>query len=353
MTDNINNDLVPNAPQGEFVLFRSGDGQTKVECRFEADTLWLSLNQVAMLFNRDKSVISKHLKNIYDDGELAQNATVAKYATVQIEGVREVNRSIEHYNLEAILAVGYRVRSKQGVQFRQWATATLKEYLVKGFVMDDERLKKPESSQYFDELLNRIRDIRSSEKVFWRKVCDIYATSIDYDGKATSSMSFFAAVQNKMHWAAHGHTAAEVMFERISADKSHLGLTNFVGKESGKEPTRKEVVTGKNYLSEPELETLNRLVTSYLEFAELQAQRGKLMKMADWSSKLNDFLKLSDFDILTHAGKISAEQAKQKAKVEYDKYRRVIDIQPSQVDQDLADALKRLSKERTSKDQGK
>jgi len=241
MTENINNDLVPNAPQGEFVLFQNGDGQAQVECRFEADTLWLSLNQVAMLFDRDKSVISKHLKNIYDDGELVQNATVAKYATVQIEGSREINRTIEHYNLEAILAVGYRVRSKQGVQFRQWATATLKEYLVKGFVMDDERLKKPESSQYFDELLNR-------------------------------------------------------------------------------------------------------LVTSYLEFAELQAKRGKLMKMADWSSKLNDFLKLSDFDILTHAGKISAEQAKQKAKVEYNKYRNIIDMQPTQVDKDLADALQRLEK---------
>jgi len=345
MSENVNNDLIPNAQQGEFVLFQNGDGQTKVECRFEADTLWLTQKMIADLYQKKVNTINEHLTSIYQDDELVQNSTIRKFRIVQQEGKRQVSRDIEHYNLEAILAVGYRVRSKQGVQFRQWATATLKAYLVKGFIMDDERLKKPEFSQYFDELLNRIRDIRSSEKVFWRKVCDIYATSIDYDGKATSSMSFFAAVQNKMHWAAHGHTAAEVVFKRISADKLHLGLTNFVGKESGKEPTRKEVVTGKNYLSEPELETLNRLVTSYLEFAELQAKRGKLMKMADWSSKLNDFLKLSDFDILTHAGKISADQAKQKAKQEYDKYRKVIDLKPSQVDKDLANALKKLSKD--------
>ncbi len=340
----MSNELTPNASQGEFVLFQRGDGQVQVECRFEADSLWLTQKMIAELYQKKVNTINEHLTAIYQADELEQNSTIRKFRIVQQEGKRQVKRDIEHYNLEAILAVGYRVRSKQGVQFRQWATATLKEYLVKGFVMDDERLKKPESSQYFDELLNRIRDIRSSEKVFWRKVCDIYATSIDYDGKATSSMNFFAAVQNKMHWAAHGHTAAEVIFERISSDKPHLGLTNFANQAVGGEPTRKEVVTGKNYLSEPELETLNRLVTSYLEFAELQAKRGKLMKMADWSSKLNDFLKLSDFNILTHAGKISAEQAKQKAKVEYDKYRRVIDLQPSQVDKDLAEALNRITK---------
>jgi hypothetical protein len=339
MTDN----LIPNAPSGELFLFNSSDGQTKVECRLENDTLWLNLNQLSTLFGRDKSVISKHFKNIYDDAELVQEATIAKYATVQIEGEREVTRLLEYYNLDAIFAIGYRVRSPQGVQFRQWATTTLQSYLVKGFVMDDERLKQPDSSVYFEELLNRIRDIRSSEKLFWRKVCDIYATSIDYDGKTQQSMSFFAQVQNKMHWAAHGHTAAEVVFQRIDADKPHLGLTSYAGKDLGKEPTRKEVVTGKNYLSEDELNTLNRLVTSYLEFAELQARNGKLMKMADWASKLNDFLKLSDFDVLTHAGRISAEQAKQKAKQEYDKFRRVIDLKPTQVDKDLADAVKALT----------
>jgi hypothetical protein len=339
MTDN----LIPNAPSGELFLFKSSDGQTKVECRLENDTLWLSLNQLSTLFGRDKSVISKHFKNIYDDAELVQEATIAKYATVQIEGEREVTRLLEYYNLDAIFAIGYRVRSPQGVQFRQWATTTLQSYLVKGFVMDDERLKQPDSSVYFEELLNRIRDIRSSEKMFWRKVCDIYATSIDYDGKAQSSINFFSQVQNKMHWAAHGHTAAEVVHQRIDASKPHLGLTNYPGKDAGKEPIRKEVIVGKNYLSEDELETLNRLVTSYLEFAELQARNGKLMKMADWANKLNDFLKLSDFNVLTHAGKISAEQAKQKAKQEYDKFRKVIDLQPSQVDQDLADAVKTLT----------
>ncbi|MGJ8694201.1 MAG: virulence RhuM family protein [Thalassotalea sp.] len=333
-------DLISNSHQGEFFIYQANDGQTKVECRFEQDNLWLSLNQISTLFGRDKSVISKHLKNIYDDGELVQDSTVAKYATVQIEGSREINRQLEYYNLDAIFAVGYRVRSPQGIQFRQWATQTLQEYLVKGFVMDDERLKSPESSVYFDELLNRIRDIRSSEKVFWRKICDIYATSIDYDGKAQTSMQFFAQVQNKMHWAAHGHTAAEVVFQRISSSKPHLGLTHFAGDE----PTRKEVVTGKNYLSEDELDTLNRLVTSYLEFAELQAKRGKLMKMVDWSNKLDDFLKLSEYEILTHAGKISAEQAKLKAKEEYDKYRRVIDLKPNKVDQDLTAAIKKLDK---------
>lgn len=336
----MSNELTP--PQGQFILYQSDDGTTKVECLFEADTLWLTLTQLASLFGRDKSVISKHLKNIYADGELAQNSTVASYATVQTEGTREVERNLEYYNLEAILAVGYRVRSKQGTQFRQWATRTLQEYLTKGFVMDDERLKNPDNSQYFDELLNRIRNIRSSEKIFWRKVCDIYATSIDYDGSAQTSMQFFAQVQNKMHWAAHGHTAAELIFNRVDGDKPHMGLTSY----KGEEPTRKEVVTAKNYLSEQELDRLNRLVNAYLEFAELQARQGKLMKMIDWAVKLDDFLKLSDFNILTHSGKISAEQAKQKAKQEYTKFRRVIDANPTQVDRDLAVALKKLEQKK-------
>ena len=332
------------SPQGQFILFQNEEGNSSVECLFESDSLWLNQNQLADLYQKNVRTINEHLVNIYNEGELEQKTTLRNFRIVRQEGRREVERDVAHYNLEAILAVGYRVRSKQGTQFRQWATKTLNTYLTKGFVMDDERLKNPNNSQYFDELLNRIRDIRSSEKLFWRKICDIYATSIDYDGKAQASMDFFAQVQNKMHWAAHGHTAAEVVFERISAEKPDLGLTHFKGKETGKAPTRKEAVIGKNYLVEQELDTLNRLVTSYLEFAELQARNGKLMKMDDWANKLNDFLTLSDFDILTHAGKISAEQAKQKAKIEYDKYRRVIDIQPSQVDQDLADAIKRLEK---------
>ncbi|HCP98980.1 MAG TPA: hydroxyacid dehydrogenase [Pseudoalteromonas sp.] len=332
----MTNNVTP--PLGQFILFETDEGQTKVECRFETETLWLTQNLIAELYQKSVPTINEHLSNIYSEGELEQNATIRNFRIVRKEGTREVARDVAHYNLEAILAVGYRVRSKQGTKFRQWATRTLQEYLTKGFVMDDDRLKNPDNMQYFDELLNRIRDIRSSEKIFWRKVCDIYATSIDYDGKAQTSVDFFAKVQNKMHWAAHGNTAAELVFKRIDADKPHLGLTSFAGTE----PTRKEVVTGKNYLDEKELDTLNRLVNSYLEFAELQARNGKLMKMADWASKLDDFLRLSDYEVLTHAGNISQAQATEKAKQEYDKYRRVIDAQPSKVDLDLANAIKQL-----------
>jgi len=336
----VTDNLIPDAPKGEFVLFQSTDGSTKVECRFESDTLWLTQNSMSELYNITPQAITQHVKAIYEEEELVQNSTCKHYLQVGIEGSRQVTRNKLHYSLHMIIAVGYRVRSVQGTQFRKWATKAIEEYLVKGFIIDDERLKQPDSSAYFEELLNRIRDIRSSEKMFWRKVCDIYATSIDYDGNAQQSMNFFAQVQNKMHWAAHGHTAAEVIYNRIDSDKPHLGLTNYAGKE----PTRKEVMVGKNYLLAEELDLLNRLVTSYLEFAELQARKGKLMKMADWSNKLNDFLKLSDFDVLTHAGKISADQAKKKAKQQYDEYRRVIDLQPTQVDQDLADAINKLQK---------
>ena len=332
----MTNNVTP--PLGQFILFETDEGQTKVECRFETETLWLTQNLIAELYQKSVPTINEHLSNIYSEGELEQNATIRNFRIVRKEGTREVARDVAHYNLEAILAVGYRVRSKQGTKFRQWATRTLQEYLTKGFVMDDDRLKNPDNMQYFDELLNRIRDIRSSEKIFWRKVCDIYATSIDYDGKAQTSVDFFAKVQNKMHWAAHGNTAAELVFKRIDADKPHLGLTSFAGTE----PTRKEVVTGKNYLDEKELDTLNRLVNSYLEFAELQARNGKLMKMADWASKLDDFLRLSDYEVLNQAGNISQAQATEKAKQEYDKYRRVIDAQPSKVDLDLANAIKQL-----------
>jgi len=326
--------------KGQVLLYQTDEGSFRLECRFEGESLWLSLNQLSELFGRDKSVISKHLKSIYEEGELSREATVAKYATVQREGGREVERQIEHYNLEAIFAVGYRVRSKRGVQFRTWATAQLKELLTKGFVMDDERLKNPDSSLYFEQLLGRIRDIRSSEKVFWRKVCDIYATSIDYDGKAEASQQFFAQVQNKMHWAAHGHTAAEVVHQRVDANKPHLGLTHF----SGEEPSRSEVGTAKNYLTEQELNLLNRIVTAYLEFAELQAERRQQMKMNDWTVKLDGFLKLGDHDLLTHAGKVSALQAKEKAALEYDHFRRVIDAKPSRVDKDLERVIKQLPK---------
>lgn len=325
---------------GQILLYQTEAQGLRLECRFEGETLWLSLNQMATLFGRDKSVISKHLKAIFDEGELQREATVAKYATVQTEGSRDVERQIEYFNLEAIFAVGYRVRSKQGTQFRAWATAQLKELMIKGFVMDDERLKNPGNSVYFEQLLARIRDIRSSEKVFWRKICDIYATSIDYDGKADSSQRFFAQVQNKMHCATHGHTAAELIHLRADGQKLNAGLTHF----SGAEPRKADMESAKNYLSEKELSQLNRLVAAYLEFAELQAERGRLMKMADWSTKLDDFLRLSDYELLNHAGSISALQAKQKAALEFAALQRIIDAIPSQVDKDLEQAIKRLPK---------
>ena len=328
------------APQGEFVLFQAVDGSTRIECRFESDTLWLTQALIAELYQKDVRTINEHLQNIYKEAEIDQNATIRNFRIVREEGSRQVSRNIDHYNLEAILAVGYRVRSTQGTQFRKWATATLQEYLVKGFVMDDERLKHPDNSVYFEQLLARIRDIRSSEKVFWRKICDIYATSIDYDGKAETSQKFFAQVQNKMHWATHGHTAAELIYLRADAEKPNVGLTHFAGEE----PRRADMTTAKNYLSEQELNQLNRLVSSYLEFAELQAERGRLMKMADWSTKLDDFLRLSDYELLNNAGTVSAIQAKQKASLEYDTFQRVIDATPSQVDKDLEQAIKRLPK---------
>jgi len=326
--------------ENELILYTTADGETRLECRFDSETLWLTLNQIAELFGRDKSVISKHLKNTYEDGELWREATVASFATVQTEGNREVERQIEHYSLEAIFAVGYRVRSPRGAQFRNWATRILKEYLTQGAAIDDERLKNPDSSPLFERILARIRDIRSSEKVFWRKVCDIFATSIDYDGKAETAQDFFKQVQNKMHWAAHGNTAAEVIYKRVDADKPHLGLTSY----QGNEPTKQEVETAKNYLSEEELNLLNRIVTAYLEFAELQALQRKPMRMTDWAVKLDDFLKLGGNDLLTHAGKISAQQAKEKAHLEYDRFRKVIDVHVSQVDKDLEAVLKKLPK---------
>jgi hypothetical protein len=328
----------PGESPDKMVLYQAQDGSVKLECRFDNETLWLSLNEMAELFGRDKSVISKHLKNIFEEGELLQEGTVANYATVQIEGQRSVERDIVFYNLEAIFAVGYRVRSPRGIQFRQWATALLKEYAVKGYAMDDERLKQPGSSVYFERLLTRIRDIRSSEKVFWRKICDIFATSIDYDGKAETSMAFFAQVQNKMHWAAHGQTAAEVIHARADAALPNMGVQHF----SGTGPTSAEIVVAKNYLSAAELDMLNSIVMAYLEFAEVQAKRGRLMKMKDWAVKLDDFLKAGDHELLAHAGKISAEQAKAKAELEYDRYRCVLDAQPCAVDNDLAEAIKKL-----------
>lgn len=300
----------------EILLYQTDDGKSRLEVRLVDETVWLSLNQMAELFHRDKSVISKHIKNVFDEGELVPEATVAKFATVQNEGDREVTRNIDFYNLDVIISVGYRVKSHRGTQFRMWATQRLREYIIKGFTMDDERLKQAGGGNYFDELLARIRDIRSSEKIFWRKVLDIYATSIDYDPNIDLSRDFFAIVQNKMHWAAHGHTAAEIVESRADAEKPHMGLTSWTGDR----PTLADAEIAKNYLMKDELEALNRIVTMYLDFAELRALNRKPMYMRDWISKLDDFLRLSERDILTHAGKMSHEKAVEKARSEYEKY---------------------------------
>ncbi len=323
---------------GQFLLYQTEDGLSRVECRFEAETLWLSQALMAELFATTPQNITLHLKALYEEGEISEAATCKEYLQVRQEGKRTVRRGVKHYNLDAILAVGFRVRSPRGTQFRQWAAAQLREFLTQGILMDDERMKNPDQSVYFERVLERIRDIRSSEKVFWRKVCDIYATSIDYDPKADASQQFFATIQNKMHWAAHGQTAAEVVFHRVDASKPNMGIMSF----QGKSPRKSEVAIGKNYLNEEELDTLNRIVTAYLEFAELRAKRREPMRMVDWIAKLDDFLRLSDYEVLTHAGKITAEQAREKAELEYQEYRKLLDQQPSEVDKHLADAIMKL-----------
>jgi hypothetical protein len=304
-------------PKSELILYQTEDGRTRIEVRLQGETAWLSLNQMTELFQRDKSVISRHIQNVFDEGELKREPTVAKYATVQNEGERKVSREIEFYNLDVIISVGYRVKSHRGTQFRIWATQRLREYIVKGFTMDDERLKRAGGGNYFDELLARIRDIRSSEKIFWRKVLEIYATSIDYDPGVEVSRKFFATVQNKMHWAAHGHTAAEIIVARADALKPNMGLTSW----SGGRPGKGDVSVAKNYLQRDELEALNRIVSLYLDFGELQARSGRAMYMRDWIAKLDAFLKLSEREILTHAGKVSHETAHARAEAEYEKFR--------------------------------
>lgn len=303
--------------ESNIIIYQTEDGRTKIETRLENETVWLTLNQMAELFQKAKSTISEHISNVFSEGELDKNSTVRNFRTVQLEGNRNVERLLDFYNLDVIISVGYRVKSHQGTKFRQWATARLKEYIVKGFTMNDELLKQAGGGNYFDELLARIRDIRSSEKVFWRKVLDIYATSIDYDPKQEISVQFFQSVQNKMHWAAHGNTAAEIIYKRIDAHKPNLGLTTF----KGEKPTKQETEIAKNYLTETELNILNRMVTAYLELAELQALNQKPMYMKDWIERLDDFLKMTGKDVLQNAGTISHEQALKKATEEYDKFK--------------------------------
>jgi len=331
-------------PQSSIILYQTEDGRTRIQCRFEDDSIWLTQALIAELFQVTVPTVNEHLKSIYTEGELAAEATIRKFRIVRSEGVRQVAREIEHYSLPAILAVGYRVRSHRGTQFRQWATARLNEYLVKGFAMDDERLKNPPGkgqTDYFDELLERIRDIRSSERRFYQKVLDIYATSVDYQPNAELSQQFFATVQNKMHWATHGRTAAEVIYQRVDATKPFMGLT--VTRPGGI-VRRDDVAIAKNYLTEDELRALNRIVNAYLEFAELQALNRRPMTMRDWITKLDEFLTLSGRELLNHAGKISAEDAKAKAEQEYDRYRALVDSQPRPVDADFEQAVKRIQK---------
>ena len=296
----------------ELIIYQTEDGRTRIEARLEDEPVWLTLDQMSELFQKSRSTINEHILNIYQDGELSEAVSLRKI------GISDFStKPTNFYNLDIIISVGYRVKSIQGTRFRQWATQRLREYIVKGFTLNDDRLKESGDGSYFDELLERIRDIRSSEKVFWRKVLDIYATSVDYDPRSSTSVEFFKSVQNKMHWAAHGNTAAEVIYKRIDAQKPNLGLTNF----NGKKPTKQETEIAKNYLNETELNILNRIVTAYLEFAELQAMNRKAMYMKDWGTKLDDFLRMAGNEVLDHSGTISHETMLKKATAEYEKFR--------------------------------
>lgn len=327
------------ATNSNLILYTTEDGLTKIEATFDQDTVWLSLDQMAELFQRNKSTISRHISNIYAERELDRVATVAKFATVQNEGERQVERQIEYYNLDVIISVGYRVKSHRGVQFRIWATGILKEFMKKGFVLDDDRLKNLGGGNYFDELLARIRDIRSSEKVFWRKVLEIYATSIDYDPKADSTVAFFKQVQNKMHWAAHKHTAAEVIYQRADAQKEHMGLTAWQGEHIH----RADVEVAKNYLSQEELDALNKIVSAYLDIAEVRALNHEPMYMKDWLETIDDYLKMTRREILTASGHVSNQQALQKAHAEYDKYKQQQSLLLSPVEQSFLDSVEQLT----------
>ena len=306
----------PDQSQGEIVIYQAEDGLTKVECRFVDETVWLTQQQMAELFHTSRSNIVEHIGHIYEEGELDEVSTCRKFRQVRLEGNRQVTRELPFYNLDMIISLGYRVKSLIATQFRRWATERLKEYMIKGFTMDDERLKNLGGGNYWRELLERIRDIRSSEKVMYRQVLDLYATSVDYNPRSAESVAFFKMVQNKLHYAAHGHTAAEVIYERADADKPFMGLTTF----SGDFPTAKDIWIAKNYLSEEELRVLNQMVSGYFDFAEVQAIRHRPMYMSDYVEQLDNILRATGEEVLTHAGKISHAQAMEKAKAEYKRY---------------------------------
>lgn len=336
---------------GELILYQTEDGTTVVQLNARDGNVWLTQAQMAELFQATKQNISLHIRNILADGEQDERAVVKEYLTTAADGK---SYKTQHYSLPMILAVGFRVRSPRGSQFRRWAADALSEYMIKGFVMDDARLKDPEAD-YFEELLARIRDIRSSEKLFYKKVLDIYATSVDYDPSAEASQLFFQTVQNKMHWAAHGHTAAEIVVKRADASKDHMGLTNWANQPKGGPPRKADAVIAKNYLSGDELDALNRIVTAYLEFAELQAMNRKPMAMRDWIDKLDDFLRLGDRDVLTHAGRVTAEMAKLKGGQEYDRWHARAINAPSAVEQHFIEAtakVKKLAADKPAKGKG-
>ena len=329
-------------PNSNILMYTTEDGLTKIEATFENDTVWLSIDQMAELFQRDKSTISRHIKNIFEEGELNKNSVVANFATTASDGK---TYHVDYYNLDVIISVGYRVKSLRGTQFRIWATGILKEYIKKGFAMDDDRLKRLGGGNYFEELLARIRDIRSSEKVFWRKVLEIYATSIDYNPNAEESIIFFKQVQNKMHWAAHKHTAAEVVFYRADAEKENMGLTSWEGKQIKKSDSE----IAKNYLNDEEIDALNKIVTAYLDIAEVQALNHEPMYMKDWLKTIDDYLKMTRREILTTKGSVSHQQAIEKAHAEYDKFKKKQDDILSPVEKHFIESIDKLEQISTKK----
>ncbi|MBR9920609.1 MAG: virulence RhuM family protein [Bacteroidetes bacterium] len=314
----------------DFILYNSDDGTIKVQVILEDETVWLTQKAMGELFGVVKSTISEHLSNIYQSGEIDKDATVREFRTVQTEGSREVERSLEYYNLDAIISVGYRVNSHKATRFRQWATKTLREYLTKGFVLDDERLKQGTTlfgKDYFSELLERIREIRASERRFYQKVTDLYATAIDYDPQSPITQTFYATVQNKLHWAIHRHTAAELIAERADSTKPNMGLTSWKAAKKGGKVIKSDVSVAKNYLSEEEVSGLNRIVSMYLDYGENMAARNKALTMKEWAEKLDAFLSFNEYDVLKDAGKVSKAIAKRLAEEEYKKFRIIQDQQ--------------------------
>ena len=307
--------------KSEIIIYQTEDGQTRIQTIMQDQTVWLSQAQMADLFQKDVRTINEHIQNLFDEGELLPKATIRKFRIVQTEGKREVSRDINLYNLDVIISVGYRVKSHRGTQFRQWATQRLREYLVKGFILDDARLERGTSDDYFDELIERVRAIRASERRFYQKITDIYATSVDYNREHPTTQDFFATVQNKFHYAIHGMTAAEVIVKRANADKPYMGLSSFKGTSL----KRQDVAIAKNYLTEEEIKSLNRIVDQYLSFAEEQAARRRPMTMKDWIEKLHGFLTLNEREILKHKGNVSAEKAEEFAFAEFEKYRKIQD----------------------------